>query len=150
MCLSLSDWGTTSSSSWLFITSPPRHWLWESSRKPNWDVPPEIHEYRHHCTITLIFFLNSSNLNMYINLNNMCKQLLLSDSTQWVVESAPESISVSSDAHLKDDTSESEHHIHVWYDALISKNARSSHTFSYSEEGRCLWLDSPPGMLNWG
>lgn len=38
--------GTLSSHlSWQFVSSPPRSWLWESSRRPNCEVPSETHTW---------------------------------------------------------------------------------------------------------
>ncbi len=82
---------------------------------------------------------------------NVWEERLPSDWMQCVVESAPESISVSSVAHLKEQEPEWKHYFIVQpLTSSISINVWSTHTFSCSEEGKCLELDSPPGMLNWG
>lgn len=78
----------------------------------------------------------------------MWEQLLPSDWMQCVVESAPDSMSVSSGEHLKEQDNKSKKHVSAvrHHSAELSGSTRTS---SCSEEGRCSELDSPPGMLNW-
>lgn len=67
---------------------------------------------------------------------------------QCVVESAPESMSVSSGTHLMNEVKllPPSDHDHI----STCRSGFNTHTFSWWEEGRCLGLDSPPGTQNWG
>lgn len=77
MRLSLSGWGTlsssssSSSSSRLFTTSPRRSWLWESSRKPNWEFPSETQTHR--CRYIKVIYVGMFN-SLHLSIGRGCER----------------------------------------------------------------------------